>query len=226
LVEPTGVATAWVVGLMAERGVEPGELVVDAGCGTGRQARELARAGYRVIGVDRSAELVAAGRVADEQDVELVVGDLLRWRPERPAAAVLCRGVLNDLLGSGERERALGALAAMMRPGGLLVGDVRDRERSADRYGVPRTTRRAVGAEEGELTLEAESRWDGEEIVVDERIRLGPRRWRHEMRMRPWTRTELEGGLAAAGLGGVEFHDPGAAGARDDRLVFSALARA
>jgi SAM-dependent methyltransferase len=223
-VEPTGVTSAWVVELLGERGVGTGEFVVDAGCGTGRQARELAGAGYRVIGVDRSPQLVAVARAGGALD--FAVGDLLEWRPREPAAAVLCRGVLNDLLEEEARQRALGALGAMLRAGGVLVGDVRERDRSADRYATPRTTERRVQTDRGELALAAESRWDGEEIVVDEHVRLGSREWRHEMRMRPWTRDGLEAGLAAAGFDGVELHDPGAAGARDDRIVFRARARA
>jgi len=40
-----------------EREVRPGAAVLDAGCGTGRYAIELARRGYVVHGIDSSAEL-------------------------------------------------------------------------------------------------------------------------------------------------------------------------
>ena len=46
--------TAWLIA----RGVPPGSRLLDAGCGTGRYAGELARRGYVVEGVDRSAELI------------------------------------------------------------------------------------------------------------------------------------------------------------------------
>jgi glycine/sarcosine N-methyltransferase len=206
--------------------VGEGEPVIDAGCGSGRQARELAAAGYRVVGVDRSPELVAAARAGGVDRAEFVVGDLLEWRPEEPAAAVLCRGVLNDQREGAERARALGSLAEMLRPGGLLVGDVRERDSSARRYAAGRRTERRIDTGSGELALESDSGWDGAEIVVDERIRRGDREWRCEVRMRPWTRDELESGLAAAGFEAVELHDSGAAGARGDRIVFSARARA
>jgi SAM-dependent methyltransferase len=42
----------------------PGALVLDAGCGPGRHALALARMGYRVVGLDRSAVLLEAGRRA------------------------------------------------------------------------------------------------------------------------------------------------------------------
>jgi SAM-dependent methyltransferase len=43
----------------------PGLLTVDLGCGEGRVARELARIGHRVVGVDASPRLVALSRGAD-----------------------------------------------------------------------------------------------------------------------------------------------------------------
>jgi SAM-dependent methyltransferase len=58
-----GVIAAWLVG----REILPGTGVLDAGCGTGRYSRELARRGYIVHGVDLSPELiqVAKGTVGD-----------------------------------------------------------------------------------------------------------------------------------------------------------------
>ena len=64
----------------------------------------------------------------------LVRGDLLTWRPDVPVDAVLCRGVLNDLLEDSERAGALAAFAAWLRPGGVLVADVRDWGATAGRY--------------------------------------------------------------------------------------------
>src|SRR5919198_6243186 len=42
----------------------PGALILDAGCGPGCHALALARMGYRVVGLDRAAVLLAAGRRA------------------------------------------------------------------------------------------------------------------------------------------------------------------
>src|SRR5947208_15511150 len=41
-------------------GCAPGAAILDAGCGEGRNAVPLARAGYRVVGLDRSRRLLAA----------------------------------------------------------------------------------------------------------------------------------------------------------------------
>src|SRR5262245_40625156 len=53
-----GVIAAWLVG----RKILPGAGLLDAGCGTGRYSRELARRGYIVHGVDLSAELIAVAK--------------------------------------------------------------------------------------------------------------------------------------------------------------------
>src|SRR5687768_3180993 len=70
------VIASWLV----ERGVLPGAEVMDAGCGTGRYAIELARRGYRVDGIDVSPELVeVAKRAAVEShgSVSFWVGNIL-----------------------------------------------------------------------------------------------------------------------------------------------------
>src|SRR5215470_4241905 len=70
-----------IVTWFIERGVRPGAAVLDAGCGTGRYAIELARRGYVVHGIDASAELLAeAHRSAADANVRVsfTVGDISR----------------------------------------------------------------------------------------------------------------------------------------------------
>ena len=65
---------SWLV----ERGVLPGAKLLDAGCGTGRYARELARRGYIVQGIDSSEELIDVARRSIGEAPEAVsfaVGD-------------------------------------------------------------------------------------------------------------------------------------------------------
>ena len=50
------------LGAVALAGVEPGADVLDAPCGYGRHSTVLARAGYRVTGVDRSPVLLEEAR--------------------------------------------------------------------------------------------------------------------------------------------------------------------
>src|SRR6476469_5670439 len=70
---------AAIVAWLIARGVLPGAEILDAGCGTGRYALELARRGYVVRGVDLSPELVdIATRASKESSgrVSFGVGDI------------------------------------------------------------------------------------------------------------------------------------------------------
>ena len=115
-----------IVNWLVERGVVPGAKLLDAGCGTGRYATELARRGYVVDGIDRSPELIAiaAAAVIDRQmSISFAVGDLLDL-PSARYDAILCRGVLNDFVEPGARRDVFFAFAHALRPGGVLVLDV------------------------------------------------------------------------------------------------------
>jgi len=52
-----------VVELLQERGAAAGDQVLDAGCGTGNYAIALARVGFRVLGVDFAAGMLARAQV-------------------------------------------------------------------------------------------------------------------------------------------------------------------
>ena len=110
----------------AIRAVEPGQVVVDAGCGTGlvsRLVRERTPA-RTVLGVDLS--LGSLRRNAERsRGVALAQGDILRL-PLRSAAAdvVISRGVI---MTTGAPERAVAELARVTRPGGHLYVRVYNR---------------------------------------------------------------------------------------------------
>jgi SAM-dependent methyltransferase len=224
--EARGPRLEWLAGVLTESGART---VVDAGCGTGGHAVALARAGFDVVGLDRSAELIDAAveraLAAGEDGVRFEVGDLLFWAPDSPVDAVLCRGVLNDLLGDGDRQGALHAFARWLAPGGVVLLDVRDRDASVRRYDRGRafeasarrgrdeltfTSTTIAGPEEGELI--ATERWHG--LASGRPVDL-----KDTFRMRSWTPAELESRALAAGFQSVEFLDGEAAGARSDRLV-------
>lgn len=111
-----------VEALLAESG---GTSVLDAGCGTGRVAIELARRGYAVAGVDADDRMLETARAkapgltwitADLAGID-AVGEPL---PET-ADLVLLAGNVMIFLESGTEAQVLTRLAARLTPGGLLV---------------------------------------------------------------------------------------------------------
>jgi SAM-dependent methyltransferase len=102
----------------------PGARVLDAGCGPGRHALELAKRGIRVVGVDASPHFVGLARAAaGDLPVEFLEADIraLDYDREFDAVICLCQGGFG-LLGGGEEELdAFHRLAASLRPGGRLA---------------------------------------------------------------------------------------------------------
>jgi len=231
LVRPGGPSPDWIAAELGAGGVRAGDEVIDAGCGTGEQSLALARRGYRVIGVDRSPELLRqakakARRTASE--LRFAEGDILSWRPPRHCDAVLCRGVLNDVVEDPERERALPSLAEMLRPGGILMADVRDWDASVSRYAGTAGFVRSVPVEDGILRFRSMTMPEPERRVLRIQEHLVLQRGDEEVEesyeflMRPWSREELEERLRAAGFEALTVR-PGPAGdARADRLLVTA----
>jgi SAM-dependent methyltransferase len=97
--------------------------ILDVGAGTGRVTLELARAGHRVVALDRDRRLLSARRVrADGLAVETVTADARRFALRRPFALILVPMQTVQLLnGPGGRAAFLARARAHLAPGGLLA---------------------------------------------------------------------------------------------------------
>jgi len=94
--------------------------VLDAGCGTGRVARELARRGVEVVGVDRDPDLLAtARRKAPHLDWRL--DDLRVIDLGRTFDVVLLAGNVMIFLAPGSEGDVVAAMARHLAPSGLLI---------------------------------------------------------------------------------------------------------
>ena len=101
--------------------VLPGSRILDAGCGWGVTLESLEQAGYAAAGMDisrQTLEMLEAGK----QDRQLIEADLTqplsRSLITQPFDAVLALDVLEHL---DDDHFALSQLAALTRPGGLVI---------------------------------------------------------------------------------------------------------
>lgn len=115
---------------------EGGDLL-DVPCGFGRHAVPLARAGYRVVGIDRSQTLLAEARrrAGDERWPELVHGDY-RELPFADASFDAAINLFSSLgyLGDEADVEVLGQIRCALRPGGRLVIETMHRDLAVRRF--------------------------------------------------------------------------------------------
>lgn len=129
--------------------------VLDAGCGTGRIAVELARRGHDVVGVDLDPEMLAAARSKDAP-VTWVLADLLTVDLGRAFDAVVAAGNVMIFLTPGTEPGVIENLARHLRPAGRLIAGFSVRAGGLDLAGYD-----ALAAAAG-LSLESRfATWEG-----------------------------------------------------------------
>jgi SAM-dependent methyltransferase len=120
-----------VAGLLGE----PPARVLDAGCGTGRVAIELARRGYDTVGIDVEPSMLDAAR-AKAPDLAWTLGDLASTAlPEGPFDLVVAAGNVMIFLELGTEAAVVSNLARAVAPGGLVVAGFQiGRQLALERY--------------------------------------------------------------------------------------------
>jgi len=94
--------------------------VLDAGCGTGRVAIELARRGVRVLGVDADPDMITAAR-AKAPELAWLRADLAGLVLDERFDVVVLAGNVVPYVAAEHRPAAIAACARVLADGGRLV---------------------------------------------------------------------------------------------------------
>ncbi|MEO6157034.1 MAG: class I SAM-dependent methyltransferase, partial [Ilumatobacteraceae bacterium] len=109
--------------LVEALGLQPGQRVLDVGCGPGRHSHELARRGVLAHGVDISARFIELAADNCPPGATFERGDAreLAFDAEFDAVICLCQGAFGLMTANGDDQVVLAAIAKALRPGGLLA---------------------------------------------------------------------------------------------------------
>jgi ubiquinone/menaquinone biosynthesis C-methylase UbiE len=180
-------------------GCEPGAEVLDVPCGFGRHSIPLARAGYRVVGVDRSPTLLDDARRRAGDGPEFVQADYRELPfPDASFDAALNLFTSIGYLGDEEDTKALAEIGRVLRPGARLVIETNHRDYVV--RGWSEQDWRMVG--EGRLLLEQRT-FDQAAGIVQSTQTYVPSSGARESRtwsIRVYTATELLAMLDRAGF--------------------------
>ena len=97
---------------------QPGERILDVGCGEGTLTKKIAERGATVLGIDNSPEMVAAAQ-ANGVDAQLLAAEAISFSEEFDAA--FSNAALHWVLA---KEQAAAAIFRALRPGGRFVGEM------------------------------------------------------------------------------------------------------
>jgi SAM-dependent methyltransferase len=132
--------------------------VLDAGCGTGRVAIELARRGVEVLGVDRDASMLATARRLAPQ-LTWIEADLMELDLGRAFDLVVLAGNVPLFTAPGTAGALVERCASHVAPGSVLVAGFQlGREVSLVEYD-------AATARAGVMFSERFATWDREPYV-------------------------------------------------------------
>ena len=128
--------------------------VLDAGCGTGRVGRELARRGLDIVGVDIDPEMLGTAR-RKAPGVDWHLADLATVDLSRSFDAIVMAGNVMIFLKPGTESVVVANMARHLQPDGLLIAGF---QIMRDRLTVQRYDEIAANA--GLALAERWSTWD------------------------------------------------------------------
>ena len=106
-------------GLLELLAAQPGERILDIGCGTGHLTAKIAASGAEVTGMDRSAEMVRQAREA-YPEIRFEVADATNIPLEGGFDAVFSNATLHWIK---EPEKVVAEISRLLKPDGRLVAE-------------------------------------------------------------------------------------------------------
>lgn len=182
-------------------GAPPGSRLLDVACGTGNHLQEL-RAQYDASGCDLEEGALELAR-RKLPGVHLFQADMTALRVERPFDALTCLfSAIGHLLTRAALERAAGAFARALRPGGVLVVEPWI---GPDALVVGKVSMHTYEDEQLKLCRQVMCERRGELSVFDyhylvARAEQGVEHWTEHMELRLTEPAELEAIFRAAGF--------------------------
>jgi len=98
---------------------QPGERMLDLGCGAGQLTAVLVEKGCTVIGIDRSPEMIAQARQKFPH-LDVRIGDATHFVIEEPVDAVFSNATLHWVK---DARAAIACIWKALKPGGRLVAE-------------------------------------------------------------------------------------------------------
>jgi ubiquinone/menaquinone biosynthesis C-methylase UbiE len=222
---------SYLAELLKDMGVPPGGRVIDAACGTGGIALELHKAGYSVLGIDRSQRMLteaAAKAMKAGAGITFVRQDIRAMRVHRPSDGIVCAcDAVNYLLTDEDLGKFLKGARRGLKRGGALLFDVSSEEKLTAMDG------QLYGEETDDCAYLWTNAVDTETHIITMDITLFIRqgklfrREREQHCLRIWGEGEISAALSQAGfeLKGTYAAFTRGAPAKDcDRIQFAAVA--
>ncbi|HZS09879.1 MAG TPA: methyltransferase domain-containing protein [Blastocatellia bacterium] len=103
--------------LIALLNPQPGERILDAGCGTGHLTKQIAESGATVIGMDSSANMIETAR-REYPDIQFLPGDVTDFSFPEPFDAIFSNATLHWV---ARAEVAIRCMSRALRSGGRFV---------------------------------------------------------------------------------------------------------
>lgn len=98
---------------------QPGERILDVGCGTGALTDEIARSGAIVTGIDSSPEMIGQAR-RNYPKLDFRLADARSFHTEHPYDAAFSNAVLHWIQPA---DQVAAAIHAALKPGGRFVAE-------------------------------------------------------------------------------------------------------